>query len=220
MAEPSPGRVVKTVPFIMSFPCLPPMDPRKDEDSGRETYQLAMLFPPGTDQAPFRTALRLAMVDKFGADPKQWPRCKQGPDQVLKDFEEYNANAKTPLAGDWKGWLLVRANAMVKKPPRVVGAVKGANGEFPLITDTREIYGGRWARAAIDSYHFDIKNKNNGVTFGLGNVQLLKNAPAFGAAPRKAEDDFDNASEEWSGQGDAFEKGSAAGADAAAGAGW
>lgn len=190
----------------MSFPVLPPMPARVDEDSKRETYQLAMLFPPGTDQAPFRTALTLAMADKFG-DKSKWPKIKQTPDVVLKDFEEYNTNAKSPLAGDWKGWLLVRANAMAKNPPNVVGATKGADGKFPVVTDLREIYGGRWARATLDSYHFDIKGKNSGVTFGLCNVQLLKHGKPFGATQARAEDDFDDASEEWSGQGDAFEKG-------------
>ena len=31
-------RRLRTVPFRMSFPCLPPMEPRVDEDSGRKTY--------------------------------------------------------------------------------------------------------------------------------------------------------------------------------------
>jgi Protein of unknown function (DUF2815) len=202
-------RRIRTVPFRMSFPVLPPMPPRKD-DAGRETYQLSMLYPPGTDQAPFRAALREAMVVKFGPDPKQWPRIKQTPDLVIKDFDEYNRNAKTPLSGDWKGWLLIRANSTASptiKPPNVVGPIRGSDGKFPVITDLREIYGGRWARATIDAYHFDIKNKNNGVTFGLSNVQLLKPDKRFAGDRPDAEQDFEDASEAWAGQGDAFEKG-------------
>lgn len=220
MAESSPLRIVKTVPFRMSFPVLPPNEAREDEDSGRRTYQLAMLFPPGLVLEPFKVALFHAMADKFGPDPTKWPRVKQTPAHVLKDFEEYNRNSKTPLPGDWKGWTLIRANRPEKtksgasNAPGVVGPIRGADGKFPPITDAREIYGGRWARASIDAYHFDIKNKNSGVTFGLVNVQLLKGDKPFGAGKPAAENDFDDASEEWSGQGDAFEKGEPAGAAA------
>src|SRR4249920_1825576 len=98
-------RRIRTVPFRMSFPVLPPMPPRKD-DQGRESYQLSMLFPAGTDQKPFRAALKEAMIAKFGPDPKQWPRIKQTPDLVIKDFDNYNSTAKTPLGGDWRGWML------------------------------------------------------------------------------------------------------------------
>jgi hypothetical protein len=36
-------------------------------------------------------ALTAAMVDKFGAERKNWPNCKQGPAQVIKNFAEFNA---------------------------------------------------------------------------------------------------------------------------------
>jgi hypothetical protein len=95
-------RRLRTVPFRMSFPCLPPMEPRVDEDSGRKTYQLTMLYPPGTDQHPFREALRQAMVVKFGPERTQWPKVRRTPDDVIVDFEQYNAEAKTPIPGNWK----------------------------------------------------------------------------------------------------------------------
>jgi hypothetical protein len=202
-------RRIRTPMFRMSFPTLPPMPPRKD-DQGNESFQLSMLFPAETDQAPFRTALKEAMKAKFGPDPTQWPRIKQTPDLVIKDFFEYNRNSKTPLGGDWRGWLLIRANSRAAptiKPPNVVGGVRGADGKFPVITDLREIYGGRWARATIDAYYFDIKNKNSGVTFGLSNVQLLRHDKRFAGDRPDAEQDFDDATPEMSGAGDAFEKG-------------
>lgn len=218
MADTPSARRLRTVPFRMSHPVLPPMAARVDEDSGRETWQLAMLFPPGTDQAPFRSALKAAMVEKFGADATKWPRCKQTPDMVIRDFAAYNAAARKPLAGDWSGWIMIRANCPAKNPPGVVGPTKDENGKFPVVTDPREIFGGRWGRSTIDAYHFDIKNKNSGVTFGLGNVQLLKKDKSFSGSKPAAESDFDDASEEWSGQGDAFEKGTEA--PAAADSNW
>jgi Protein of unknown function (DUF2815) len=205
--KPNPRRL-RTPPFRLSFPILPPMPPRKDEDTGRETYGITMLFPPKTDMEPFRKALKEAMIAKFGPDQKQWPKIKQTPDLVIKDFGKYNREAKTPLAGDWDGWIMIRANAAVGptiRPPHVVGATMDANGQFPVINDLREIYGGRWARATLDAYHFNV-GKNNGITFGLSNVQLLKHDSPFSGARPRPEADFDNAPAEWSGEGDAFEK--------------
>jgi Protein of unknown function (DUF2815) len=203
-------RRLRTVPFRMSFPCLPPMPPREDEETGRKTYPLTMLFPPGTDQKPFREALRQAMVHKFGPDKTSWPKIKRTVDDVIVDFEQYNEDSKTPLPGNWAGWIKISANAVVSdsmKPPAVVGPILGADGTFPVITDPREIYGGRWARATIEAYYFNAKNKNSGVTFGLSNVQLLKPDTRFGGDRPAAEKDFDEVRGEMAGEGDAFEKG-------------
>jgi Protein of unknown function (DUF2815) len=202
-------RRIRTLPFRMSFPCLPPMPPRVDPDSGRKTYGVVMLFPPGTDMNPVLTALKEAMIAKFG-EKKNWPKIKRGADEVIRNFAEYNANAKTPLPGDWTGWIMVSANAVASdsmKPPAVVGPIKGPDGQFPRITDLREIYGGRWARATIEAYYFNVKGKNSGVTFGLSNVQLLKPDERFGADRPAPERDFDDVEGEMAGAGDAFEKG-------------
>lgn len=199
----NPARKVKTVPFRMSFPHL--LTPKEDEDTGRKTFQLTMLYPPGTDLAPFKVALKAAMVDKFGEDTSKWPKLKRKPADVLVDFGEYNASRDKPLPGDWKGWTMVRANAPEAYPPGVVGPAKGSNGKFPSVTDAREIYGGRWARSTIDAFHYP--KQGGGVTFGLKNVQLLKAAESFSGAITAPEDDFDNASDEWAGEADAFDSG-------------
>lgn len=203
-------RRLRTPPFRMSFPCLPPMKPREDEDTGRKTYGIVMLFKPPFDPAPFLKALDEAMKHKFGGDRTAWPKIKRGPKDILRDFEEYNADSKSPLAGNWKGWMMVSANATASesmKPPAVVGPTLGPDGVFPVITDLREIYGGRWARATIEAYYFNIKGKNNGLTFGLSNVQLLKPDTRFGAERPAAEKDFDEVTGEMAGEGDAFETG-------------
>lgn len=202
-------RRIRTVPFRMAFPILPPAPPRTDELSGRKTYGLLMLFPPPFDRTPYDIAMKEAMIFKHG-QKANWPNIKRGPDAVIKDFAEYNATMKTPLQGDWKGWFCIGANSTVtdsSTPPAVVGALLQPDGTFPRITDMREIYGGRWARATIDSYYFEIPRKSNGVTFGLSNVQLLKHAERFGFSRPAAERDFDEVRGEMAGEGDAFETG-------------
>lgn len=202
--ETNPARKVKTHPFRMSFPNL--LEPRTDEDSGRKTYGVTMLLPPGADLKPFKVALKAAMADKYGADETKWPKLKRGPVDVIQDFGEYNASRDKPLAGDWKGWTKISANASVDYPPGVVGPTKDSSGKFPAVTDKREVYGGRWARATVDAFVYERKD-GKGVTFGLKNVQLLKADTNFGGAISAPEEDFDNASEEWAGEADAFDKG-------------
>jgi hypothetical protein len=200
-------RLVKTAPFRASFPNIPPYPPREDEKTKRRTFGLGgMLFPPGTDMKPYHAALKAAMVAKFGTDTKQWPKIKRKPSDVIKDFASYNADAKTPLKGDWNGWMMIRANAPADHPPVVVGPTKGPDNKFPVVTDRREVYGGRWMRATIEAFYFK-GDTNNGVTFGLKGVQLLKADSSFGGALTSAEDQFDDAPEGWSGEADAFEKG-------------
>lgn len=202
----SPARKVRTPPFRLSFPwILTPKEDKGDDGKPKKTYQLSMLLPPGADLKPFKAALRAAMAEKFGDDSKKWPNLRHKPDDVIRDFGQYNAGAKKPLAGDWTGWTLVRANAPESYPPGVVGATKGPDGKFPAVRDAREVYGGRWARATIEAFHF--AHKGGGVTFGLKNVQLLKHDTNFSGAVTAPEDDFDNASEEWAGEADAFDRG-------------
>lgn len=215
--EANPARKVRTPAFRMSFPNL--LTPRKDEDTGRETYGVTMLLPPGADLGPFRAALKAAMVDKYGPEEAKWPKLKRGPKDVIQDFAEYNAAKDKPLPGDWKGWTKISANASVDYPPGVVGPTKGADGKFPKITDQREVYGGRWARATVDAFVYERKD-GKGLTFGLKNVQLLKHDASFGGAVTAPEDDFDNASEEWAGEADAFEAGAPAAEKGAARSDW
>lgn len=182
---------VITPPFRMSFPTLPPMPAKKDEQTGRETYPLVMLFPPGTDLEPFRNALKQAVVDKYGPDAKNWPKIKRKASDVLLDFDAYNQDVKRPLPGDWAGWTKINATGSVKMPPDVYHNGRTADGSLLKVTNPAEIYGGRWARAVLNAYFYDTKT-GNGVTFGLNSVQLLKHDTSFGGRSNAAVDFADD----------------------------
>lgn len=191
------ARKIKTPPFRMSFPNI--LVPRAAEEGGKPRFELTLLLPPGTDTAPFKAALRAAMVEKHGEDTSKWPKLKRKADDVIRDFAKYNTeDAKTTLPGNWAGWTMVRTAAQEAKPPGIVGPTKGPDGKFPVIKDPREIYGGRWARATIEAFFYDRKD-GKGVTFGLVNVQLLKHDVSFGNGVAKPEEDFDDADAAWAG---------------------
>lgn len=195
--KPNP-RKVKTSPFRMSYPAiLKPRENKDDDGKVTKKYELSLLLPPGTDLKPYEAALKAAMTAKFGEDTKVWPRLRHKPVAVLKDFEAFNAEAKSPLPGDWKGWTLIRTSAPEDRPPGVVGPAKGTDGKFPKVSDARDVYAGRWARATIEAFYF--AHKGGGVTFALVNVQLLKHDTSFGSGVAKPEDDFDDAEASWAG---------------------
>ncbi len=203
-------RKFRSEPFRMSFPSLPPGKPRKNDKSGKEQFEITALCPPHTAEIERKKAMKAfeaAMSEKFGSDKSKWPKLKRKPADVLRDFEEYNADGEKPLPGDWKGWLMFRANATTKYPPNVVGPVKGSDGKFPVVTDEREVYGGRWARATFEAVYYDHAEGGKGVTLSLINVQLLKHDKKFGGSVTAAEKDFDDATPEMAGEGDAFDSG-------------
>lgn len=211
-------RKVRTPPFRISFPAL--FEPRKQsEDSTKLTFQLSQLYPPGSDLKGLKAAMKAAMIEKFGPDTEKWPKLRRGPADVIRDAKDYSdervKRGKKPLAGYEKGWLFARANAQENYPPTIVGPTKGSDGKFPVITDKREVYAGRWARATLEAFVYERKD-GIGITFGLLNVQLLKHDAHLGGAVSDPNADFDNASEEWAGEGDDWENGAAP--DKAAGA--
>lgn len=183
---------VITPTFRMSFPNLPPMAPRKDALSGRETYGVTLLLPPGSDLTPFRAALKQAVISKFGPDAKGWPKIKRKPDDVITDFAAYNSDSRKPLPGDWTGWTKISASANTKYPPDVFHNCRTATGDLQRVTDEKEIYGGRWARAVLNAFFYDIKGSGSGVTFGLQSVQILKHDTSFGGRANAAADFSDD----------------------------
>lgn len=203
-------RRIKTPLFRMSFPAL--LTPQQPKDGGKPSFGLSMLFPPGFDKTPFMTAFSYAMEDKYGTDRLKWPKLKRKPADVIRDFGEFNSEANKPLAGEWDGWTMVRARASESHPPGVVGQIKGANGKFPVITDAREIYGGRWAKAMLEAFVYD-RPDGKGVSLSIINVQLGKHDTKFGGAISAPEDDFSDMTPEEAGAADAFDGGASTAGD-------
>lgn len=174
----SDNRTVKTPMFRMSFPSL--ITPRKDELTGKESFEVTMLLPPGTDLKPFKTALINAMVEKFGPNEKTWPRIKRKPDAIIVDFDAANSAANKPLPGDWAGWTKISARCPGDKTLRIVGNVRDRSGDYAVITDNNEVYGGRWARAEVQAFYYSVNG--GGLSFGLRGVQLGKHDTPFGGA--------------------------------------
>jgi hypothetical protein len=79
------------------------------------------------------------------------------------------------------GWTLLRVSTTTK--PGVVD-----KNVQPIIAQ-EDFYPGCWARATVTVYAWTFKG-NSGVSFGLQNVQKVKDDDSFGGGRRRAEEDF------------------------------
>lgn len=180
-----PNTVIVTPPFRVSFPSV--FTPKPGMNGGKPKYSLSMLFPKkfdnAIDQAQFGKMVALvnqALIGKWGADKAKWPKGLYTPfrDGAEKDYDGYDDT-------------IIFATASSTRQPGLVGP-----DAVTKIIDASEFYAGCYARAKIDVYAFEAKDKNTGailkrgVTFGLLHVQKYKDGVEFSKAG-KVEDAFD-----------------------------
>lgn len=75
-------------------------------------------------------------------------------------------------------------NVSAKRRPGVV------DRDLNPILDSTEVYSGIYARVSMSAYCYNT-NGNRGVTFGLENVQKVRDGEMLGGGASRAEDDFD-----------------------------
>jgi hypothetical protein len=170
---PSPACTLVTGKFRMAFPSL--ITPKKN-DKGEDRWEVVMLFDADSPTVlELGKAIAAAMTDKFGPDKEKWPKEWRKP---LRKGDDFDPKYKDSHFGK------IVVSASNRSQPNVVGADPKV-----AVTDEKQIYGGRWARAHIRAYYYDTKG-NKGVTFALNHLQLLENDTPFGNRTR-AEDVFD-----------------------------
>jgi len=169
MAEKKENSKVKTPTFRASFANV--FKPRSPFEGQDPAYSVQMLFPKSTDLAPLKEAARAACAKKWGADKTLWPRNIRSP---FKDGNEKNL-------ADYKDMTVIEARSKMK--PGIV------DQNLEEIIEPGEFYSGCWARATLTCYAY-AKAGNTGVSFGLQNLQKVKDDQAF-SGKRNAKDDFD-----------------------------
>lgn len=162
---------IMTPEFRVSFPNV--FRPREAQDGGKAKYSLSMLFAKGVDLSAFKAAAQAAAAEKWGA---KVPGNLKSPflDAGRYEYEGYE-----------EGMVLIRATSL-QKPGLVDMAVQ------PII-DEADFYPGCYARAKIRAFAYD-NNGNRGISFGLGNIQKLRDGEPLGGRSRP-EDDFDAVSD-------------------------
>lgn len=149
---------ILTAEFRVSFPDVF----KPNLYGGKETYQLTMLIPKEDKEGLDKLKALAGKVAKAA-----WPDASQRPQLVTPfqdgDQKEYDG---------YKGHMAVRAGS--KYAPGIVNA----NRED--IIQQSEFYAGCYARAQINAYAWEFGGKA-GVSFGLQNVQKLRDGDPFGS---------------------------------------
>lgn len=151
-------------------------DPDKDK-----AYSVCLLIPKKDKAtvARIRKAQQAALEagkGKFGGKvPKSWKDTLRDGDADDVDLE-----SNPEFAKHW----YINVSARLAYPPAVVDRQRNP------IDDAREIYSGCYARVSMVAFAFNTQG-NKGVSFGLRNVQKLRDGEALGGSST-AEDDFDD----------------------------
>ena len=147
---------ILTPKFRLSFPSV--FEP--NVYGGKSKYLITMLYPKDQDLGPFKTIVGAAIKQAFGEDRSKWPQLQMPfGDGDTKDYDGY------------AGHVFVKASS--EYPPGVVDA--GRND----IINKSDVYAGMYARAQINAYVWEFGG-NHGVSFGLQNLQVLRDGDAFG----------------------------------------
>jgi len=155
--------------FRVSYPNI--FKPKKNELSGKEEFTIVALFPAGSDLSALKKAAQDAIVAKWGADKAKWPANIRTP---FRDQSEKakNVDGKQILPpGHEAGAIFM--NLKSSQRPGVVD-----QSRQPII-DESTFYAGCYARASVNAYAYDTKG-NRGVSFGLGNIQKVKDGEPLG----------------------------------------
>ena len=164
---------VLTGTFRVSFPAVfAPKKANPNDTDDKAKYSLHMLYPVTDPLTALRAACRIAATEKWGPQDK-WPKNLQLPFRKgeEKDYDGYG-----------KGIIFVSASSK-QKPGLVDENVQ------PIIT-ADEFYGGCYARATVNAFAWEYMGKA-GISFGLRNIQKVKDGEPFGGKS-KPENDFDS----------------------------
>lgn len=154
-----------------------------DPDSAA-TYSCVLMIPK-SDKATMKklrdaqqAALEYGKEKKFGGRiPKNWK-------DTIHDGDDEDTLVKNPeYAGHW-----IMAVSSKQRPGVVDQSVNP-------IMDSSEVYSGVYARVSLGAFAYNTQG-NKGVSFGLNNVQKVRDGEPLGGVSSRAEDDFDELPDE------------------------
>jgi hypothetical protein len=147
-----------------------------------EKYSCTLCMPPGHPGIEqLEAALEAAATKRWGKR-SEWPKPLKGitKDPVIKECADH-----PKLGIKEKGWVFVRASST-----EVPGIVDSNVEELNRADYRREVYSGRWATISVNAFAY-VRSTGDGVSLGLGNIQLLKHDERLGASRPKPGEEFD-----------------------------
>lgn len=172
--------------FRVSFASV--FEPRKNDLNGKMEYGLVALFAPGADLSALKAAAAKVITDKFGSDQSKWPTGLRSPFRDQGEKVRKDANG-VPLQGpDGKPLLqdghVAGAVFMNLKSNQKPGLV---DQNVQDIIESHKFYSGCYARATVRPFYYDNKG-NRGVSFGLQNIQKVRDGEPMGGRSTPSQD--------------------------------
>lgn len=145
-----------------------------NEYKGKESYQLTLLFDKDTDLSEMKAEAARVAKEKWG-------------DKRPKDFDSpfRDGNEKDDAGPEYENVTYIRFKRAVKKgPPQVVD-----NRKQPISENSGDMYPGCYARVSYSAFAWE-EGKKGGVSFGLSNVQKVRDGESLDGSST-ADQDFE-----------------------------
>lgn len=126
-------------------------------------YSIRAAFPPTAKLDALKKEAQAAATEKWGDKiPK-----------TLRNPFRRNEELDNPIVGIGDDWIIMSFSANADRRPGIVDA------KLQDVIDDSDIYSGAWYRAQVRAFAYD-KAGNKGVSFGLQNVQKLRDDDPLG----------------------------------------
>lgn len=149
-----------------------------DGTMGKAKFSIRAAFPPTTNLKALKDEATLAAKDKWGAN---MPKTLRSPFRLNEELDN-------PVVGIGDDWIIMTFSANEDRRPGLVDAKRQD------IIDDSEVYSGAWYRAQVRAFAYDNAG-NKGVSFGLQNVQKLRDDDPIGGGRVPASKAFEDASD-------------------------
>jgi hypothetical protein len=176
---------VNTPAFRVGYPNV--FKPKKNELNGQNEFSVVALFKKGENLDKLKAVAQEAIVAKWGKDKNQWPTNLRSPFRDQADRAKTIEGKRVLPQGYEDGAIYL--NLKSRQAPGVV------NGNLDAIIEESEFYAGCFAIASVNAYAYDNKG-NRGVSFGLINLQKVKEGDPLGNRTRPTDDFVAVATEE------------------------
>jgi len=174
---------MKTPVFRAAFPQV--FEAKQINGQGKAKYSVAMLFDPKEiKKDPQQIKLFNIMKDMVNVVAKEkWGKVPVKLKTPFKKGDE-QINATTEKVYDgFTGMEVLNASSETK--PGLVDQNMNA------IMEPGEFYGGVFAQATVNVYAWEHPTGGKGVSFGLQNIQKVRDGDSFGGGKSNPDDDFE-----------------------------
>lgn len=145
-----------------------------DGTMGKAKFSIRAAFPPSADLSKLKLEAGKAAQDKWG---------DKIPKTIRSPFRR-NDELENPVVGIGDDWMIMTFSANEDRRPGIVDAKNQ-----DIINDA-DVYSGAWYRAQVRAFAYDNAG-NKGVSFGLQNVQKLREDDPLGGGRTPANKAFE-----------------------------